>query len=39
MGVPRRWRASALLAAGYVVHELCEVFGVEVFDHLWRMMG
>ena len=38
-GLPRRWRATALLAAGYVVHEVLEVLGYEVFDHLARMMG
>ena len=38
MPVPRRWRASALLAAGYVLHELLEVLGFEVFDHLVRVL-
>ena len=36
---PRRWRATALLAAGYVVHEVLEVLGYEVFDHLARLLG
>ena len=31
---PRRLKALALVAAGYVVHELLEIAGVELFDHL-----
>ena len=33
---PRRWKALALLAAGYCLNEVLEVMGFEVFDHLAR---
>ena len=37
--VPRRWKGAAWLAAGYVAHEALEVAGLEVFDHVARLLA
>lgn len=36
--LPRRAKALALVAAGYVLHEALEIAGFEVFDHLWMLV-
>ena len=36
--LPRRAKALALVAAGYVLHEGLEIAGFELFDHLWRVL-
>lgn len=37
--LPPRLKALALVAGGYALNELLEVLGIELTDHLLRMIG
>ena len=37
--LPPRLRAALLVAGGYILNELLEVMGIELTDHLLRMIG
>ena len=36
--LPPRLKAALLVAGGYALNELLEVFGIELTDHLLRML-